>query len=321
MSSTLCFYYPLSSAGNAAHHRPGSPCSIEHTPKTFLLYVPLRSNAYAPAALNKVNAPPNTMVDYHDLGLPGALPVLNKEAVLLAVKAALALGCKVSNRSSFDRKHYFYKDLPSGYQITQQYRMLLLMAFLKVDPLASNGKIGIHPADDTTGNLQTPFLLPITRVQLEQDTAKTNTETLTTHKRSYIDFNRSSIPLIEIITPPVLTSAYQAATAFAKIVEILRATETSTADLHHGAMRCDVNISLGLNSPRTEVKNLNSVRAVREACLFEIAEQTKLYLNPETREQLVQSTKTFRDGKTITLRTKHGEKDYRYFLRCKRELI
>lgn len=152
---------------------------------------------------------------------------------------------------------------------------------------------------------------------MEQDTAKTNTETLTTHKRSYIDFNRSSIPLIEIITPPVLTSAHQAATAFAKIIEILRATETSTADLHHGAMRCDVNISLGLNSPRTEVKNLNSVRAVREACLFEIAEQTKLYLNPETRDQLVQSTKTFRDGKTITLRTKHGEKDYRYFLRCK----
>jgi aspartyl-tRNA(Asn)/glutamyl-tRNA(Gln) amidotransferase subunit B len=180
-----------------------------------------------------------------------------------------------------------------------------------IDPLAVNGKIGIHPADDTTGHIKTPFELPISRVQLEQDTAKTNTESLPMTRRSYIDFNRSSIPLVEIITPPVLTSAHHAAAAFSKIVKLLRATGTSTADLHHGAMRCDVNISLGPNSPRTEVKNLNSLRAVREACLYEIAEQTRLWMNPGTRNQIVQATKTWKDGKTVTLRTKQGEKDYR----------
>ena len=174
-----------------------------------------------------------------------------------------------------------------------------------------DGKIGVEPHADTTGHLKQPFVLPISRIQLEQDTGKTNTETLPTHKRSYIDYNRASIPLIEIITPPTLPDGHHAAAAFSKVIEILRATKTSTANLHHGAVRCDVNVSLGFNSPRVEIKNLNSVRAVREACSYEIEEQTRLWLDPETRGQIVQATKRWKYDRTVTLRTKQGEKDYR----------
>ena len=124
-----------------------------------------------------------------------------------------------------------------------------------------------------------------------------------------LDHNRSSIPLIEIITPPVLTTAHQAATAFSKIAEILRATGSTTADLHLGAMRCDVNVSLGYNSPRTEIKNLFSVRAVRDSCTYEIEQQIRLY---EQNEDIVQSTKTWNGEKTVLLRQKEGEKDYRF---------
>jgi aspartyl-tRNA(Asn)/glutamyl-tRNA(Gln) amidotransferase subunit B len=287
---------------------------------SFIIHV----NANIPAAPAEVKAAPNTLVGYHDIGLPGSLPVLNKEAVLLAVKAALALGCTINHQSSFDRKHYFYKDLPSGYQITQQYSTSLSLMPLIVDPLAVNGSIVIAKCDDTTRQLREHFVLPITRIQLEQDTAKTiitppvNSRSICIEQilfsppfgRILLDHNRASIPLVEIITPPSLTSPHQAATAFAKVAEILRATGTTTADLHLGAMRCDVNVSLGLGSARTEIKNLFSVRAVRDSCSYEIAQQIRLF---ESGEQMEQCTKTWDGIKTITLRVKEGEKDYRYF--------
>jgi aspartyl-tRNA(Asn)/glutamyl-tRNA(Gln) amidotransferase subunit B len=239
----------------------------------------------------------------------------------------LALGCTVNHSSSFDRKHYFYKDLPSGYQITQQYStapLLYVGKRLTVDPLAVNGCVAVSKNDDSTGQLTSDFVLPITRIQIEQDTAKStklvvpiNAPTHRTTKilknspleKFLIDHNRSSIPLIEIITPPVLTSPHEAAIAFAKIAEVLRATGVTTGDLHLGAMRCDVNVSLGLGNRRTEIKNLFSVRAIRDSCTYEITQQIRQY---SANEPIEQCTKTWDGIKTILLRLKEGEKDYRY---------
>jgi Asp-tRNA(Asn)/Glu-tRNA(Gln) amidotransferase B subunit len=192
----------------------------------------------------------------------------------------------------------------------------------------------VHKRDDTTRQLAEDFVLPISRVQLEQDTAKTTTiqqlfnynvfeEPLNSEKemlgriqearqvqeKMLLDHNRSSIPLIEIITPPVLTSPHQAATALTKVAEILRATGVATADFHLGAMRCDVNVSLGLNSARTEIKNLFSSSAVRDACTFEIASLVELF---HSQQEIVSQTKTWDGSKTVALREKEGEKDYRY---------
>jgi aspartyl-tRNA(Asn)/glutamyl-tRNA(Gln) amidotransferase subunit B len=246
---------------------------------------------------------------------------LNKEAVYLAVKGALVLGCGINLQSSFDRKHYFYKDLPSGYQITQQYRTLKTHLQLTAEPLAVNGSVPVNPADDKTGALKSPFILAISRVQLEQDTAKTtsipingtpNSTALLTQSpltKFLLDHNRASIPLIEIITPPILHSAAAAATAFAKVAEILRATGVTTGDLHWGAMRCDVNVSLGLRSPRTEIKNLFSVSAVRDAARAEIDELVQKFENDVPIEAC---TKAWDGDHVRFLRAKKGEEDYRY---------
>jgi len=253
------------------------------------------------------------------------MPVLNKEAVLLAMKGALALGCMINRRSSFDRKHYFYKDLPSGYQITQQYRIPpQSRPKLTKEPLAVSGSVPVNPTDDTTGQLTVAFILGITRVQLEQDTAKTTSIPINGKEEAtallnqaplsqfLIDHNRSSIPLIEIITPPILRTPAEAAAAFAKVAEILRAAGVTTGDLHWGAMRCDVNVSLGLNSPRTEIKNLFSVSAVRDATRYEIEEQVRMY---EMNVPIEASTKSWDGVAARFIRAKKGEKDYRYIHR------
>jgi aspartyl-tRNA(Asn)/glutamyl-tRNA(Gln) amidotransferase subunit B len=186
--------------------------------------------------------------------------------------------------------------------------------------LAINGIVSIDKTDDSTGRLLESFVLPINRVQLEQDTAKSLKELLhipddrqsdfenSPLKNIYLDHNRAGIPLIEIITPPVLPSGVHAATAFSKIADLLYATGVTTADLHFGAMRCDVNVSLGYHSPRTEIKNLNSIRAVREACSYEIEYQVDQI---EKNGILEQNTKRWDGEKTILIREKEGEKDYR----------
>ena len=192
----------------------------------------------------------------------------------------------------------------------------------------------MHKRDDSTRQLTQDFVLPITRIQLEQDTAKTTTlqqlfnyepseqapsvedeglldmqEVRRLQEKMLLDHNRSSIPLIEIITPPVLSSPHQAATALTKVAEILRATGVATADFHLGAMRCDVNVSLGLNSARTEIKNLFSSSAVRDACTYEIASLIELF---HSQQEILSQTKTWDGSKTVAMREKEGEKDYRY---------
>lgn len=169
--------------------------------------------------------------------------------------------------------------------------------------------------------------MPITRIQLEEDTAKTLQTALnlpadlkqkfqdaSPHGKKYlfIDHNRASIPLIEIVTPPVLHSPLQAAAAFAKVIDLLRSTGITSGRLEFGALRCDANVSLGRDSPRTEIKNLFSVRALRDACTFEINEQIQNVLNNSL---LTARTKNW-DGTTmVDLRDKETEKDYRYELR------
>jgi hypothetical protein len=129
MSTTISFDNPVSSSRIATYNRSRNPCSTQYQTKTFLKSLLINYCVDLLAAPNDNQAAPNTAVGYHDVGLPGSLPVLNKEAVLLAVKAALALGCTINPQSSFDRKHYFYKDLPSGYQITQQYSTSIVGLF------------------------------------------------------------------------------------------------------------------------------------------------------------------------------------------------
>ena len=197
---------------------------------------------------------------------------------------------------------------------------IVIVRFLRlsnVDPLASNGHLGVYRTDDTTKQLIEDFVLPISRVQLEQDTAKSlrltdsqsqsDTDPLNT---ILLDHNRSSIPLIEVVTPPVLRTPHHAATAFAKVAETLRAIGVTTADFHYGAMRCDVNVSLGLSFPRTEIKNLFGIRAVRLACEHEIEKQVLQWRQNEPIRPL---TKTWDGTQTVETREKHGEIDYRYF--------
>ena len=182
----------------------------------------------------------------------------------------------------------------------------------------------MNPADDTTGQLTSAFILSITRVQLEQDTAKTTsipvngkeeaTGLLNQSPLSHflIDHNRSSIPLIEVVTPPFLRTPTEAAAAFAKVADILRAAGVTTGNLHWGAMRCDVNVSLGLNSPRTEIKNLFSVSAVREATRYEIEEQVRMY---GMNIPIEATTKSWDGVAARFIRAKKEEKDYRYIQR------
>lgn len=202
----------------------------------------------------------NTRVCPVCLGLPGSLPVLNQEAVILAVRAALALGCTVNSSSSFDRKHYFYPDLPKGYQITQRQH-----------PLAQGGRV-----DTSFGPVD------LERLHLEEDAGKT----MHTAESTLIDFNRSGMPLAEIVTTPCLTSGRQARLFLESLRQVLLYAGVSDCKLEEGSMRCDANISLR-GGGRTEIKNLNSFRAVERALEYEINRQGKALaqgeeITPET---------------------------------------
>jgi aspartyl-tRNA(Asn)/glutamyl-tRNA(Gln) amidotransferase subunit B len=234
---------------------------------------------------------PNTNVCPICLGLPGTLPTVNKEAVRLAVKAALSLNCRINKKSSFARKHYFYPDLPKGYQITQYKEPLAVNGFIEVD----NKKIQIK------------------RLHLEEDSGKlihSGSETL-------IDFNRCGIPLIEIVTEPEINSPTEAVKFLTELKRILSYLDVSDCDMEKGHFRCEPNISLRARGEtqlgtRTELKNLNSLRNVREALEFEIERQKKLLAQGEL---ITQKTLLWDEGtkSTRTMRSKEESEDYRYF--------
>ncbi|KAH8592261.1 GatB/GatE catalytic domain-containing protein [Bisporella sp. PMI_857] len=261
------------------------------------------------AAASTINDAPNTRVALFDMAMPGSQPIFQKETLIPAIRAALALNCNIQNRSKFDRKHYFHWDQPSGYQITQYY-----------EPFAKNGYIelfahdGIAKEDADNG----PIRIGIKQVQMEQDTAKTSTQPGGVH---LLDFNRSGLPLIEIITLPEFHHPETAAAFVKKIQILLNAVDACVLGMESGGLRADVNVSVrerhrdheGGRSlgQRTEIKNLSSFKAVEDAIIAERDRQIELLeaggiVEGETRGWTIGSTETVR------LRGKEGEVDYRY---------
>ncbi len=234
------------------------------------------------------------------LGLPGALPVLNEKAVELAVRAAIALNCPVPEVSVFARKHYFYPDLPKGYQISQFDQ-----------PVALNGTLTIQ----LTGKSRT---VRIKRLHLEEDAGKLlHGGVESKSEASYVDLNRSGVPLIEIVTEPDIRSPQEAYAYLTELKAILRYIHVSLANMEEGNLRCDANISVRPEGAselgvKIEIKNLNSFRNVQKALEYEIERQTKAL---ETGETLVQETRLFNVAKVMTepMRSKEEAHDYRYF--------
>jgi len=243
-------------------------------------------------------AEPNTHLCPVCLGLPGSMPVLNREAVVLAVRGALGLGCEIQLRSAFARKHYFYPDLPKGYQITQTDQ-----------PLARGGEVHL-PRDDARG-LQ-DRTVRIERVHIEEDAGKS------VHRAGvgWVDLNRAGVPLIEIVTAPDLGSGQDAARCLEKIRAVLMAVGACDGNMEEGSLRCDVNVSLwragGEAGTRVEVKNVNSFRFVRRAVDFEVERQSR---ELRAGRAVVRETRGWneREGCTFAQRSKEDADDYRYF--------
>ncbi|MBV9507407.1 MAG: Asp-tRNA(Asn)/Glu-tRNA(Gln) amidotransferase subunit GatB [Acidobacteriia bacterium] len=245
-------------------------------------------------------APPNTNVCPVCLGLPGALPVLNRTAVELAIKAAFALDCTVRPESRFARKNYFYPDLPKGYQISQY-----------DEPLAERGSVTIHIADEVKR-------IGITRIHVEDDAGKSIHEGFRDSDRySYVDLNRSGTPLIEIVSEPEMRSSAEAYAYVTEVKQILQFLEVSTCDMEKGHLRCDANVSVRPRGQeklgtKAEVKNLNSFRFLKQALDYEIARQIALI---ESGGRVVQETRLYNPdtGETAAMRSKEHAHDYRYF--------
>ncbi|MDQ5913715.1 MAG: aspartyl-tRNA(Asn)/glutamyl-tRNA(Gln) amidotransferase subunit [Patescibacteria group bacterium] len=262
-------------------------------------HVQLKTKTKLFAAVNNDarGAMPNTTVSEICFGLPGTLPVLNKEAVHLAVRAGHALNSKINLFSKFDRKHYFYPDLPMGYQITQFEHPTVGMGKVKLK-LKSGDEIKVG----------------ITRAHLEADAGKLTHPTGENY--SLVDLNRAGTPLIEIVSEPDIHSA-EAAKAFAHELNLLmRYADVSDANLYYGNMRFDVNISIAPKGSknlgtRAEIKNLNSFRAVESCVNYEFERQVELL---EKGERVVQETRGWDDAKMITIsqRSKEDAQDYRY---------
>jgi aspartyl-tRNA(Asn)/glutamyl-tRNA(Gln) amidotransferase subunit B len=234
------------------------------------------------------DAAPNVATCPVCLAHPGTLPVLNGGAVALAVRAALALGCEVHAESRFARKHYFYPDLPKGYQISQYDR-----------PLATGGALHVG---------ETRYRL--TRVHIEEDAGKM----LHAPGGSTIDWNRAGVPLIEIVGEPELRSPEAAEAWMRTLHRVLVEAGVCPGDLEKGHLRCDANVSVHRTGEpwgtRVEVKNINSFRFVRNALRFEIDRQVALL---EAGGRVERETRTWAEGRTVTLRKKEGDADYRYF--------
>ena len=246
-------------------------------------------------------AAPNTHTCPVCLGLPGALPVLNRAAVDLAVRAALALGCTIHERSVFARKNYFYPDLPKGYQISQ-YEL----------PIATGG---IVPAN--SDYWAPDYDIRITRIHMEEDAGKLLHEGFVdSARRSYVDLNRAGTPLIEIVTEPDLRLAKHAAAFFGYLRELLVAIGANDGNMEEGSLRCDANISVRRPGEplgaRAEIKNLNSFRFLEDAIDYEAARQIEAI---EAGERVVQETRLWDPGarRTVSMRSKEEAHDYRYF--------
>jgi aspartyl-tRNA(Asn)/glutamyl-tRNA(Gln) amidotransferase subunit B len=243
---------------------------------------------------------PNAHVCPVCLGLPGALPVMNAQAIDLAVAAALALECEVHETSVFARKNYFYPDLPKGYQISQYER-----------PLATGGRVVIDAG-------QGPRAIALTRIHLEEDAGKSLHEGFAdSDRRTYVDFNRAGVPLIEIVSEPELRTATEAATYFESLRRLLVWIGVNDGNMEEGSLRCDANVSVRRTGAtalgtKAEIKNVNSFRYLQKAIEYEIARQIDLV---DRGGRVEQETRLFDAalGKTFSMRSKEEAHDYRYF--------
>ena len=243
-------------------------------------------------------APPNTQANLVDLGYPGVLPVLNAEAVRMAVKFGLAVGATIANRSVFARKNYFYPDLPKGYQISQ-FEL----------PVVSKGSLQVMLDDGSTKTIG------ITRAHLEEDAGKSLHEGLA--NATGIDLNRAGTPLLEIVSEPDMRSAKEAVAYMKKVHTLVRYLEICDGNMQEGSFRCDANVSVRPKGQekfgtRAELKNINSFRFVEKAIQYEVARQIDLI---DSGGKVVQETRLYDSdkGETRSMRSKEEANDYRYF--------
>jgi aspartyl-tRNA(Asn)/glutamyl-tRNA(Gln) amidotransferase subunit B len=248
----------------------------------------------------RFGAPPNTNVCPVCLGMPGALPVLNRKVVEFATLAAMALQCRVNETSIFARKNYFYPDLPKGYQISQYDKPLAEFGFIEIPAGGGKKKIGI------------------TRVHLEEDAGKSLHEGFPgSDEKTAIDLNRTGVPLIEIVSEPDIASPDEAYEYLTRLKEIILYTGVSDCNMEEGSLRCDANVSVRPHGQKgfgtkAEIKNVNSFRFIREALEYEIGRQIDVL---ESGGKITQETRLYNsnEGKTYSMRSKEQAHDYRYF--------
>ncbi|MBP0004791.1 MAG: Asp-tRNA(Asn)/Glu-tRNA(Gln) amidotransferase subunit GatB [Cyanobacteria bacterium SBC] len=252
-------------------------------------------------------ADPNTNIDPVCMGLPGVLPVLNEKVLEYAVKAGLALNCQIAPYSKFDRKQYFYPDLPKNYQISQYDLPIAEHGWLEIELVGEDGE----PYRKRIG---------ITRLHMEEDAGKlvhAGSDRLAGSAYSLVDYNRAGVPLLEIVSEPDIRTGKEAAEYGQELRRIVRYLGIGDGNMQEGSLRCDVNISIrpvGQKEfgTKVEIKNMNSFSAIQKAIDYEIDRQTECL---ETGEPIVQETRLWEENtqRTISMRTKEGSSDYRYF--------
>ncbi len=282
-------------------------CQINSNTKLFSL-------ARSVTNISELNVKPNENVNIIDSAIPGTLPLLNKEAIIQGIKAALVLNCKINNVSYFDRKHYMYHDLPLGYQITQQRK-----------PLGYDGILYYSYQDNNNSILNDS--IKIQRLQIEQDSGKSIYSDHSPY--TMIDLNRAGNSLIEIVFEPTLTSPYQAAGVVKTVQELLRHVNVCDGNMDQGLLRCDVNTSVEIidkttnniieYGPKIEIKNLNSIQRIISATLYEHERQSKHFINKYNTDNTIQLQSEVRGYNTDTmttyhLRNKESNIDYRYLI-------
>jgi aspartyl-tRNA(Asn)/glutamyl-tRNA(Gln) amidotransferase subunit B len=268
----------------------------------------------------RFGAPPNTNVCPVCLGMPGALPVLNRKAVEFATRAAMALNCRINETSIFARKNYFYPDLPKGYQISQYDKPLAEHGYIEITrdrvSTSSDGSPVLRGKDAGEGAHATK--IGITRVHLEEDAGKSLHEGFPdSDEKTAIDLNRTGVPLIEIVSEPDITTPDEAYEYLTRLKEIILYTGVSDCNMEEGSLRCDANVSVRPRGQKelgtkAEIKNVNSFRFIRDALIYEIARQVEVI---ESGGKIVQETRLYNssEGKTYSMRSKEQAHDYRYF--------
>lgn len=266
-----------------------------------------KSKIFCPCPTN-FDSPPNTNVCPVCLGYPGVLPVLNQEVLASAVKLGLAIDGKITPHSKFDRKQYFYPDLPKNYQISQ-YDL----------PIVEQGQLEIEIVDKKTKEVSRK-IIGITRLHMEEDAGKlvhAGSERLSGSTHSLVDFNRTGVPLLEIVSEPDLRTGAEAAEYAQELRRLVRYLGISDGNMQEGSLRCDVNISVRKKGTekfgtKVEIKNMNSFSAIQKAIEYEIDRQIEAIENGEL---IVQETRLWEEAtqRTISMRKKEGSSDYRYF--------